>query len=195
MPEAIKRIAPLLGETLSRGRWPKRSRLSGRARSLPFWCRFRRCATGNIVAASVGAATPRTVLLPHKHRPSSTEAKSLRDLRFVDWDAVFDYLKSPILLKPAHGGALEDVYKVDGPGSFFGACDASRDLMMIPQEALVFDPSRSPLSSTSPRLSTVATNNDRTSIHLDRSHCLRKRQRHVAGDNYLGRLTTTILAG
>jgi hypothetical protein len=60
-------------------------------------------------------------------------------LRFVDWNAVFDYLKFPIFLKPAYGGGWKDVYKVDGPGSFFAAYDASRDLVMMAQEAIDFE--------------------------------------------------------
>jgi len=105
----------------------------------PFWWSADDKYFGNIVAESVNVATPRTVLLPHKHRPPNTEAASFRNLRFVDWNAVFDYLKFPIFLKPAHGGGWKDVYKVDGPGAFFAAYDASRDLVMMAQEAIDFE--------------------------------------------------------
>ena len=105
----------------------------------PFWWSADDKYFGNIVAASAGVATPRTVLLPQKHRPANTEASSFRNLRFVDWPAVFEYLKFPLFLKPAHGGGWKDVYKVDGPGSFFAAYDASRDLVMMAQEAIDFD--------------------------------------------------------
>jgi hypothetical protein len=105
----------------------------------PFWWSADDKYFGNIVAESVNVATPRTVLLPHKHRPPNTEASSFRNLRFVDWNAVFDYLKFPIFLKPAHGGGWKDVYKVDGPGDFFAAYDASRDLVMMAQEAIDFE--------------------------------------------------------
>jgi hypothetical protein len=105
----------------------------------PFWWSADDKYFGNIVAESVGVATPRTVLLPHKHRPPNTEANSFRNLTFVHWDEVFDYLKFPIFLKPAHGGGWKDVYKVDGRGAFFKAYDASRDLAMMAQEAIEFE--------------------------------------------------------
>jgi hypothetical protein len=105
----------------------------------PFWWSADDKYFGNIVAAQVGVETPRTMLLPHKHRPPNTEARSFRNLRFVDWQGVFDYLGFPIFLKPAYGGGWKDVYKTDDPGEFFGAYDRSRDLTMMAQEAIDFD--------------------------------------------------------
>jgi hypothetical protein len=104
----------------------------------PFWWSADDKYFGNIVAASVGVATPRTVLLPHKERPPNTEATSFRNLRFVDWDEIFEYLRCPIFLKPAYGGGWKDVYKCDDPSEFFGAYDRSRDLTMMAQEAIDF---------------------------------------------------------
>jgi len=104
----------------------------------PFWWSADDKYFGNIVAASVGVETPRTVLLPHKHRPPNTEATSFRNLRLVDWEAVFSYLGFPIFLKPAYGGGWQDVYKCDDPAEFFAAYDQSRDLTMMAQEAIEF---------------------------------------------------------
>ncbi len=104
----------------------------------PFWWSADDKYFGNIVAASVGVATPRTVLLPHKQRPPNTEEKSFRNLRFVDWGEVFDYLRFPIFMKPAYGGGWKDVYKCDDPSDFFVAYDRSRDLTMMAQEAIDF---------------------------------------------------------
>jgi hypothetical protein len=104
----------------------------------PFWWSADDKFFGNMVAATVGVATPRTMLLPHKMRPPNTEASSFRNLRFVDWAKVFDYLKFPIFMKPAYGGGWKDVYKCDGPGEFFAAYDQSRDLTMMAQEAIDF---------------------------------------------------------
>jgi hypothetical protein len=105
----------------------------------PFWWSADDKYFGNIVAESVGVETPRTMLLPHKHRPPNTEPASYRNLRFVDWNAVFGYLGFPIFLKPAYGGGWKDVYKVGDPEEFFAAYDASRDLVMMAQEAIDFD--------------------------------------------------------
>ncbi len=93
----------------------------------------------NLVAKSVGVAVPRTVLLPHKQYPPNTEAKSFRNMRWVDWESVFDYLKFPIFMKPAYGGGWKDVYKCSNPQEFFAAYDQTRDLAMMAQEAIEFD--------------------------------------------------------
>ncbi len=104
----------------------------------PFWWAADDKYFGNIVAESVGVATPRTVLLPHKERPPNTEANSYRNLRFVDWNEIFAYLGFPVFMKPAYGGGWKDVYKCDGPEEFFAAYDRSRDLTMMAQEAIDF---------------------------------------------------------
>jgi hypothetical protein len=93
----------------------------------------------NLVAKAANVAVPRTVLLPHKQYPPNTEAKSFRNMRWVNWDEVFDYLKFPIFMKPAYGGGWKDVYKVHNPEEFFAAYDQTRDLAMMAQEAIEFD--------------------------------------------------------
>ncbi len=93
----------------------------------------------NLAAKSVEVAVPRTVLLPHKHYPPNTEAKSFRNMRWVNWEEVFDYLKFPIFMKPAYGGGWKDVYKCNNPQEFFAAYDQTRDLVMMAQEAIEFD--------------------------------------------------------
>jgi glutathione synthase/RimK-type ligase-like ATP-grasp enzyme len=104
----------------------------------PFWWSADDKYFGNIVAAAVGVATPRTMLLPHKQRPPNTEPASYRNLRFVDWEAVFEYLDFPVFLKPAYGGGWKDVYKAHDRDEFFDAYDRSRDLVMMAQETIGF---------------------------------------------------------
>ncbi|MGZ4809160.1 MAG: ATP-grasp domain-containing protein, partial [Thermoanaerobaculia bacterium] len=93
----------------------------------------------NLVAKAAGVAVPKTVLLPHKQHPPNTEAKSFRNLRWVNWDEVFTFLGWPIFMKPAYGGGWKDVYKVHNPAEFFAAYDQTRDLTMMAQEAIEFD--------------------------------------------------------
>ncbi len=93
----------------------------------------------NLVAKAANVAVPRTVLLPHKQYPPNTEAKSFRNMRWVNWDEVFDYLKFPIFMKPAYGGGWKDVYKVHNQEEFLAAYDQTRDLAMMAQEAIEFD--------------------------------------------------------
>jgi len=93
----------------------------------------------NLVAKAANVAVPRTVLLPHKEYPPNTEAKSFRNMRFVNWEEVWNYLGWPIFMKPAYGGGWKDVYKVHDPQEFFAAYDQTRDLTMMAQEAIEFD--------------------------------------------------------
>lgn len=93
----------------------------------------------NLVAESVGVAVPKTVLLPHKDHPPNTQAKSFRNMKFVEWDEVFNYLGFPIFLKPADGGGWRDVYKVDDEKEFFEAYDKTHVLPMMAQEAIEFE--------------------------------------------------------
>ena len=93
----------------------------------------------NLVAKSVNVAVPRTILLPHKDYPPNTQAKSFRNMRWVNWEEVFDYLGFPIFMKPAYGGGWKDVYKCDNKAEFFAAYDQTRDLTMMAQEAIEFD--------------------------------------------------------
>ncbi len=106
--------------------------------SSPFWSAADDKFLNNVIAMSYGVAVPRTVLLPHKQHPPNTESRSFRNMRFVDWDQVFDYLGFPIFMKPAYGGGWKDVYKVDDRDQFFGAYEQTRDLTMMAQEAIDF---------------------------------------------------------
>lgn len=93
----------------------------------------------NLIAQAFGVAVPKTVLLPHKQNPPNTEAKSFRNLRYVDWEKVFSYLGFPIFMKPADGGGWKDVYKCDDPDQFFAAYDQTHTLTMMAQEAIDFE--------------------------------------------------------
>jgi hypothetical protein len=77
-------------------------------------------------------------VVPHKQHPPNTESNSFRNLEFVVWDEVFDYLRFPIFLKPAYGGGWKDVYRCDNRDAFFAAYDNTRDLTMMAQECIEF---------------------------------------------------------
>ena len=93
----------------------------------------------NLVAKAANVAVPKTVLLPHKQHPPNTGDKSFRNMKWVDWDEVFNYLGWPIFMKPAYGGGWKDVYKCDNREEFFAAYDQTRDLTMMAQEAIDFE--------------------------------------------------------
>lgn len=105
----------------------------------PFWWSADDKFFDNLVAMKLNVAVPKTVLLPHKHHPPNTQAKSFRNMQLVNWEEVWDYLGFPIFMKPAYGGGWKDVYKVDNPRQFMAAYDKSRDLTMMAQEAIEFE--------------------------------------------------------
>jgi hypothetical protein len=105
----------------------------------PYWWSADDKFFDNLAAKAANVAVPRTVLLPHKDYPPSTEAKSFRNMQWVNWDDVFGYLGWPIFMKPAYGGGWKDVYKVHDKDEFFAAYDQTRDLTMMAQEAIEFD--------------------------------------------------------
>ncbi len=104
----------------------------------PFWWSADDKYFDNLLAISLGVSVPRTVLLPHKEHPPNTTDQSYRNMRFVDWEEVFEYLGFPIFLKPAYGGGWKDVYRCTDRDKFFSAYDQTRDLCMMAQEAIEF---------------------------------------------------------
>jgi hypothetical protein len=104
----------------------------------PFWWSGDDKFFDNLVAESLDVAVPRTVLLPHKQHPPNTTSRSFRNLRFVNWEEIFEYLGFPIFLKPAYGGGWKDVYRCEDRDQFFSAYDQTRDLCMMAQEAIDF---------------------------------------------------------
>ena len=105
----------------------------------PFWWSADDKFFNYALAAKLGIAVPRTVLLPHKYFPPNISSASLRNLQFpLDWDAIFDYVKFPAFLKPHDGGGWRDVFHVHTREEFFAAYDQSRDLCMTLQAAVRF---------------------------------------------------------
>jgi len=105
----------------------------------PFWWSADDKFFNYSLAAKLGVAVPRTVLLPHKQFPPQTNAQSFRNLEYpLDWDAIFDYVKFPAFLKPHDGGGWRDVFHVHSPAEFFAAYDQTRDLCMTLQAAVNF---------------------------------------------------------
>jgi hypothetical protein len=106
----------------------------------PFWWSADDKFFNYALAAKLGVAVPRTVLLPHKKFPPQINERSLRNLQFpLDWDGVFEYVGFPAFLKPHDGGGWRDVHHVHNPDDFFQAYDQTRDLCMTLQAAVNFN--------------------------------------------------------
>ncbi|HEY0785490.1 MAG TPA: hypothetical protein VGD62_06435 [Acidobacteriaceae bacterium] len=105
----------------------------------PFWWSADDKFFNYSLAAKLGVAVPRTVILPHKHFPELTTERSMRNLIFpLPWEDIFEKVGFPAFLKPVDGGGWRDVYHVHNADEFFRAYDQSRDLCMTLQAAVRF---------------------------------------------------------
>ena len=107
----------------------------------PFWWTADDKCFNYSVAAKLGIAIPKTVLLPQKGYPSDVDitAESLRNLEYpVDWDALLDYVGRPAILKPFSGGGWKHVYKVHNREELLEAYDKTSPYCMTLQEFIDF---------------------------------------------------------
>jgi hypothetical protein len=105
----------------------------------PFWWSADDKFFNYALAAKLGVAVPKTVLLPHKNFPPEINVQSVRNLEYpLDWESIFNYVGFPAFLKPHDGGGWRDVFHVHNPEEFFAAYDQSRDLCMTLQAAVDF---------------------------------------------------------
>ena len=107
----------------------------------PFWWSADDKFFGYSLAARLGVAVPRTVMLPQKdYIPAIDKHRSLRNLEFpLSWEAIIDYVKFPAVLKPADGGGWKDVTIVRNPEELLRAYDASNTNVMTLQEFIDFE--------------------------------------------------------
>jgi hypothetical protein len=96
---------------------------------------------GFSLAAKLGVAVPRTMMLPSRSYQSSIDPnRSLRNLEFpLDWDAIADYVKFPAIMKPADGGGWRNVSRVNNMDELMRDYNASNQLVMTLQEFIDFD--------------------------------------------------------
>jgi len=108
----------------------------------PFWWTADDKYFNYSVAAKLGIAIPKTVLLPQKGYPKDVDitAESLHNLKYpVDWDGLLDYVGRPAILKPFSGGGWKHVYKVNNKEELFAAYDQTAPYCMTLQEFIDFE--------------------------------------------------------
>jgi glutathione synthase/RimK-type ligase-like ATP-grasp enzyme len=106
----------------------------------PFWWSADDKFFNYTLAAKLGVAVPRTVLLPTKEHPPGTTTQSMRNMEFpLDWDGIFSYVGFPSWMKPFDGGGWKHVYKVHSPEEFFKAYDQTGTICMTLQEGIEFE--------------------------------------------------------
>jgi len=96
---------------------------------------------GAALAAKIGVASPKTVILPNKdYVPGIVPNESLRNLKFpLDWDALAQYIGMPCILKDAHGGGWKEVYVCHSVEELIHNYNQSGLLTMIVQEFIQWD--------------------------------------------------------
>lgn len=86
---------------------------------------------------AAGLRVPKTLVLPHKHRPLQTGETTLRNLRFpVRWEQLFAYVGFPCWLRRHDAIGWEGATLVHSGGEFFAAYDTSGEACMMLQQAV-----------------------------------------------------------
>ncbi len=107
----------------------------------PFWWTADDKFFNYSVAAKLGLAIPKTVLLPQKSYPADVDinSESLRNLEYpIDWDGILDYVGRPAFLKPYSGGGWKHVYKVNNREELLAAYDGTGPYCMTLQQGIDF---------------------------------------------------------
>jgi len=108
----------------------------------PFWWTADDKFFNYSIAARLGVAVPKTVLLPQKSYPPeyALTAESLHNLGYpIDWDGMLDYVGRPAILKPYSGGGWKHVYKVNDRDELLRAYDGTGPYCMTLQEFIDFN--------------------------------------------------------
>jgi hypothetical protein len=108
----------------------------------PFWWTADDKFFNYSVAAKLGVAIPKTVLLPQKGYPSSVDitSESLHNLEYpIGWDDLLDYVGRPAILKPFSGGGWKHVFKVSNRDELLAAYDQTAPVCMTLQQFIDFD--------------------------------------------------------
>src|SRR3982751_2189441 len=79
----------------------------------PFWWSADDKFFNFALAAKIGVAIPKTVLLPQQDYIKDITSASLRNLECpLDWEGVINYVGFPAFLKPFDGGGWKNVSKI-----------------------------------------------------------------------------------
>ncbi|OLE54542.1 MAG: hypothetical protein AUG51_07610 [Acidobacteria bacterium 13_1_20CM_3_53_8] len=106
----------------------------------PFWWSADDKFFNYSLAAKLGVAVPKTVLLPQKDYIEGVTSESLRNLEYpLDWQAIVDYTGLPAILKPFDGGGWKNVSRVNTLEELWYEYDQTGTLCMTLQEFINFD--------------------------------------------------------
>jgi glutathione synthase/RimK-type ligase-like ATP-grasp enzyme len=116
----------------------KLAALSGtRVVNNPFWRIADDKFFNTALAARLGVAIPRTVLLPSKAYAEGVSDATLHNLRHpLDWQGTAERLGFPMYLKPHWGGGWRDVHRVSSLDELWQVYDRTGKLVMVAQEEI-----------------------------------------------------------
>lgn len=105
----------------------------------PFWWSADDKFFNYALAAKLGVAVPKTVLLPQKNYIAGVTDKSLRNLEYpLNWQGIVDYIGLPAFMKPHDGGGWKHVYKVHSLDELWHYYNQTDTLCMVLQEFIDF---------------------------------------------------------
>ncbi len=106
----------------------------------PFWWSADDKFFNYSLAAKIGVAIPKTVLLPQHAYIKDITSESLRNLEFpIDWEGIVDYVGFPAFLKPHDGGGWKNVSKINSLEELWNEYNQSGTLCMTLQEGIEYD--------------------------------------------------------
>ena len=106
----------------------------------PFWASADDTFIDATLARALGITVPKSVILPHKHRPARTEAATFRNLRFpIDWTAVFSSVGFPAVMQAHDAAGRRGATLVHSPEQLFAVYDASGTACMMVREAVTYE--------------------------------------------------------
>ncbi len=106
----------------------------------PFWWSADDKFFNFSLAAKIGVAIPKTVLLPQQDYIEDITSESLRNLEFpLDWEGIVNYVGFPAFLKPFDGGGWKNVSKIHSLEELWHVYNQTGKLCMTLQEGIEFD--------------------------------------------------------
>lgn len=106
----------------------------------PFWWSADDKFFNFSLAAKIGVAIPKTVLLPQHSYIKDITSESLRNLEFpIKWEEIVEYVGFPAFLKPHDGGGWKNVSKIHDLEELFKEFNDSGTLCMTLQEGIEYD--------------------------------------------------------
>ncbi|MGH9946013.1 MAG: ATP-grasp domain-containing protein [Pyrinomonadaceae bacterium] len=106
----------------------------------PFWWSADDKFFNFSLAAKIGVAIPKTVLLPQHAYIKDITSESLRNLEFpIDWEGIIDHVGFPAFLKPHDGGGWKNVSKIHDLDELWKEYNSSGTLCMTLQEGIEYD--------------------------------------------------------